>query len=196
MSSKAKFLLLATGFIAAWGLVTPYAANAQKIELETPPLLWEAQPEKQPQNDAEYWKRKYNLKPKVSESIDEASDEKPSKTEDTKAETPLNKMGEGKDMDKYQITTKDNDSKSEAPDQAPVKKTEDRSGSVLIEEQNPPCDFKNVIGEDISILDFAIFEGRPVRVVYPQQNITRDVVAARINLKVGRDNKITKVACF
>lgn len=182
-----------------------HMAYADKIYLEAPPLLWEEQPEKKPVDDSEYWRRKYGLKHKQPATTATPAEEPQSQQNRENESVPNNIVAPEPKMDKATGITEGYGVGMMEGLTAP-KVIEghdaDNSGSVVVhdgEGQNqdsPTCDFDELIGRNVSDIDFQIFSKRPVRVVYPNQQITMDMSPTRINLKVTSDGIIKKVSCF
>lgn len=196
---KRKYIFSMVLFILAvaalWQWPLRYA-QADKIKIDPPPLLWEERAEDKKQNDAEYWKRKYNLKPKPKAPKNDAEGDNGKEAKDAdgqavpeeQGDIPMHKMNKPKGIMDNSV-----DDKTEGSDS---NEDEEKGGVVVKEDKTPPCDFEDLIAKNIKDIDFDIFNNRPVRVVYVGQNITRDINKERINIKLAKDGTITKVACF
>jgi hypothetical protein len=57
--SLSGFLITVLG---AGAVIAAHDANAQRIELDPPPLIWQERPAKKEIDNTEYWKQKYGLK--------------------------------------------------------------------------------------------------------------------------------------
>lgn len=180
-----------SALLGALSLV-PAETSAQKIELDAPPLLWEEPREENKYDNKEYWKRKYGLRPKARPESGEVKDKDAQSAEqkdddDGFSAPKMDKMGDA------QKGAKPSD-EDNAQDKEASKK--DGSPSVVVDQVIPECNFGWALGQKVEDIDFDSFGERPVRVVYRGQQLTKDINLERVNLKIGANGKVTKIACF
>ena len=172
-------------------------AFADKIYLEAPPLLWEEQAPKKEIDQQQYYQDKYGAKPKSQENLESQAE---TSLEDKKLDNPEPTMNQATGITEgFGVGMIDNMTN-------PTAGTEnENSGSVVVPENEqvkayangePECDYEQIEGSNVADIDFDVFEGRPVRVVFPNQQITMDMNPKRVNLKVNLKGIVTKVSCF
>jgi hypothetical protein len=180
-------------------------APADKIYLEAPPLLWEEQAPKQEVDQNQYYREKYGVQPKAQPQTQPAPTQNEAATPSTQTKEPEMNQATGITQG-FGVGMTEN---LGTPGVSPGNNGEENSGnsgSVIAPEAeeraqafangDPECDYEKIVGSKISDLDFSIFEGRPVRVVYPNQQITMDMNPNRVNLKVTSLGIISKISCF
>ena len=190
-----QYRIGALGFVLALGIGGfSHEANAEKIFLDAPPLLWEEQVEAKKVNEKEYYRQKYGSKPRESQTETAKPMEK-NVDEGAFPEPSLSKSAditEGFGVGMTENMGTPGVSQGHSGDEGVVLPAQEE----VPEQATPPCNYEILLGRKVSEVDFAMFEGRPVRVVFPNQPITMDMNTSRINLKVTDDGIIRKVACF
>lgn len=179
-------------------------APADKIYLEAPPLLWEEQQPKQEIDQNQYYRDKYGTQPQAqpqAQPVPAPSEINPS----VQTKEPTMNQATGITQG-FGVGLTDNLGVTGVAPTDGDDENADNSGSVVMPEAEkkakafangePECDYEDIVGSKISDLDFSVFEGRPVRVVYPNQQITMDMNPNRVNLKVTSLGIISKISCF